>query len=207
MSLCPLHFITWAGHGAGKKLNWQSCPQVTAVFLLLCLWHHFSWCHVPFPGLGGVEEQAGDLCCQGQVALTAWAVKLSISPGRTLGRVHLGWAQSTHSDPHARAGMGWAEPWLKWQQVMSQYHLPLLCCRSVILHLLQDKSLRSLLQRIETLIPNWLGWAQQACFQSKACSPWVNFPFNFSSKILQQMALNAVSVCNCSFWCVSRNEP
>lgn len=84
-----------------------------------------------------------------------------------------------------------------------------LCCAAVLwsLHLVQDKSLGSLLPRIETLIPNCLGWAQQACFQSKACSLWVNFPFNFFLKILQQMALNAVSVCNCSFWCISHNEP
>lgn len=87
--------------------------------------------------------------------------------------------------------------------------IALLCCAAVLwsLHLVQDKSPRSLLPRIKTLIPNCLGWAQQACFQSKACSLWVNFPFIFFLKILQQMALNAVSVCNCSFWCVSRNEP
>lgn len=194
------HYL--AGCGAGKKWNWQSCPQVAAVSLLLCLWHHFSWCRLPFPGLGDKVEQAGDLCCQGQVALTAWAgAKPEHFSWQSLGQgLSWGWAPKHLLRPpmpgQGRAGQG---PWLKqllghWQQVMSEYHLPLLCCRSVTPESLTEQEPEVPPAGNWDLDPKLLRLSSASLFSKQNLLSVSKFPFQF---FLENPAANGFkcSVC------------
>lgn len=225
MSLCPLRFITRAGLGRGRK--WDQChiPGPSCFPAPLPVPLSFPYATSPCQVSGtwySSQVTWGHLCIWGHVASAAWArVKPEHFSQQSLGQGLTCTAgdrpQNSQLRPASWAGIrvvtGSAEPLAEMSgRELARCHVVLLLSSAVLpfCNLWISFRAKAWGPSLREIRPwSQIVWTEvsKPFFKAQPGSPRVNLPLSFCLTIPQQMAFDAVSVCNCSFWCVSHNEP